>query len=983
VCYTDQFMAEIRIKGARVHNLKNVDVTIPKNKLVVLTGVSGSGKSSLAFDTLYAEGQRRYVESLSAYARQFLGIMEKPDVDMIEGLSPAISIDQKTASHNPRSTVGTVTEIYDYLRLLYARIGTPYCPNCEIPVKRMSADEIVETMIADATARVSEDKLRTHGFLVFAPVVKNKRGEFKELFDNVRYKGFSYTRIDGYYYDLDNEDLFIFKNNKHTIDIIIDRFSLDKTIIKDEARMAELRSRLFRAIENALALTDGLVSLGYIKDKGFDIPVKPKEVEERIYSERFACPQCGTSFTEIEPRLFSFNSPIGACTECRGLGVVLRVDENRLYNTSLTLAEGGFFPFSRILNHDTWFGRLVREVIEKHHINIATPIGNLSEEDRDILLHGSDTVFHVRGRNREGAMTSIHEKFRGFAGEVQHRYYDTSENQPDYERYMIEEICPVCNGKRLNELALHIKLQDKTISDLCNLSIHDEVSFLQEHEKGLSGQDKTIATPILKEIYARLHFLDEVGLSYLTLARRASTLSGGEAQRIRLASQIGTGLTGITYVLDEPSIGLHSRDVSRLLGALMRLRDLGNTVVVVEHDWETIEHADHIIDFGPKAGKHGGQVIATGTVDDIKKSSESITGAYLSGKRRIQSVRMTGGTPEEIMTIKGCSEHNLKNISVTMPLKRMVGITGVSGSGKSTFLLDTVYPAIRHETNEESREHLGAFKSVEGISTIERVVLIDQSPIGRTPRSNPATYTGVFTDIREVFAATLDAKAQGYKPGRFSFNVRGGRCENCQGAGSIKVEMQFLADLYVTCDVCKGARYNRETLDVRFKGKNIAEVLKMTVDEALFFFEHNSSIVKILMVLQHVGLGYMELGQSAPTLSGGEAQRVKLAKELYTNIYVHTAYILDEPTTGLHFYDVDKLIKVLRHLVSQGNSVFVIEHNLDVIKNCDYVVDLGPEGGDGGGKVLFQGTVDELLTSKKADTSYTAQYVREYVGHAK
>ncbi len=978
-------MAEIKIKGARVHNLKNIDVTIPKNKLVVLTGVSGSGKSSLAFDTLYAEGQRRYVESLSSYARQFLGIMEKPDVDSIEGLSPAISIDQKTASHNPRSTVGTVTEIYDYLRLLYARIGTPYCPNCEIPVKRMSADEIVDAMLEQCKERVAAEKLRPHGFLIFAPLVKNKRGEFKELFDNVRYKGYAMARIDGYYYDLEEEDLFILKNNKHTIDAVVDRFSLDVAYMKDSKRMGELRSRVFRAVENALALSDGLVTLGYIKDKGFDLPKKPKEVEERIFSERFACPNCGTSFTEIEPRLFSFNSPIGACTQCRGLGIVQRVDDERLYNPILTLEEGGVYPFSRILQYDTWFGRLVREVIEKYTIDVSTPLGELEKSKLDVLLHGTTETFRVRGRNREGAMTSIHEKFRGFAGEVQRRYYDVNENQSEYERYMAQEQCPVCHGDRLNELALHIKIGEKNISDVCALSIRDEVLFLKEQQKLLNTtprvvqQEAVIAAPILKEIYSRLHFLDEVGLSYLTLARRASTLSGGEAQRIRLASQIGTGLTGITYVLDEPSIGLHARDVSRLLHALTRLRDLDNNVVVVEHDWETIEKADYIIDFGPKAGRHGGRVVATGTVEDIKKTPESITGAYISGKRRIATVHARE-TAQQSLTIRGCRQHNLKNITVSLPVNRMVGITGVSGSGKSSLLLDTLYPTIKHETNDVSSEPLGDFDSIEGASTIERVVLIDQSPIGRTPRSNPATYTGVFTHIRDVFASTMDAKAQGYKPGRFSFNVRGGRCENCQGGGSIKVEMQFLADLYVTCDVCKGARYNRETLEIRYKEKSIADVLHMTVDEALLFFEHSSNISRILTVLQNVGLGYMELGQAAPTLSGGEAQRVKLAKELYTNIYVHTAYLLDEPTTGLHFYDVDKLIKVLRHLVEQGNSVFLIEHNLDVIKNCDYVVDLGPEGGNGGGHVVFQGTTAELL---KDPTSHTAQYMREYLQHAK
>lgn len=968
-------MDAIRIRGARVHNLKNIDVDIPKNKLVVLTGVSGSGKSSLAFDTLYAEGQRRYVESLSSYARQFLGIMEKPDVDSIDGLSPAISIDQKTASHNPRSTVGTVTEIYDYLRLLYARVGTPYCPTCHIPVRRMSADEITDEIVREMERQVSSDKARPHRFFIFSPVIQEKRGEFRELFDNLRYKGYPLVRIDGYFYDIDEEDLFILKNNKHTIDVVTDRLTLDNATLKDSAKMKSFRSRLFRAVENSLLLSEGLITLATVTDTGFEMPKKPENLIERIFSERFACPRCGMSFSEIEPRLFSFNSPLGACTNCKGLGTVLHVEPSRIYNPELTLAEGGVFPFARVIQQDTWFSRLVREVLSRYGISENIPLSRLSSQMRDILLFGTDEEIRVRGRNREGAMTSIHERFRGFAGEVEHRYYEATGDwaQGEYEKYMREEECDVCCGARLNTLALSVRIGSKNISELTGLSINETKNYLETEKQKLTGNETTIAQPITKEIFDRLHFLSEVGLSYLTLDRRANTLSGGEAQRIRLASQIGTGLTGITYVLDEPSIGLHSRDVSRLLTALRRLRDIGNSVIVVEHDWETMHEADHIIDFGPLAGKNGGNVIAQGTMTDIKNNSNSLTGQYLSGrkhiKRKVQSVNDT-----HALHFHGCSKHNLKNISFRIPLGNLVGVTGVSGSGKSTLLLDTVYSVLSEAVHQRQLpEHV---EKVEGLSHVERVILIDQSPIGRTPRSNPATYTGVFSPIRDVFAQTSDAKARGYLPGRFSFNVRGGRCEHCEGAGAIKVEMQFLADLYVPCDVCKGTRYNKETLEVLYKGKSIADVLRMTVDDAFDFFEHHNPIIKILSVLRSVGLGYMELGQSAPTLSGGEAQRVKLAKELYTSVSTHTIYLLDEPTTGLHFYDVDKLITVLRHLVEQGNTVAVIEHNLDVIKNCDWIIDLGPEGGEGGGSVLFEGPGENIVNEK---ASHTGTYMREYL----
>ncbi|MFA6005158.1 MAG: excinuclease ABC subunit UvrA [Patescibacteria group bacterium] len=971
-------MDVIKIRGARVHNLKNVDLDIPKNKLVVFTGVSGSGKSSLAFDTIYAEGQRRYVESLSSYARQFLGVMEKPDVDLIEGLSPAISIDQKTASHNPRSTVGTVTEIYDYLRLLYARAGHPHCYNCGREVKKLSPQEIVDLVMNRFVEIVKNGKGKPGRFLIMSPVVKDRKGEFKELFDNVRYKGYSRVRIDGYYYNLNDDDLFILKNNKHTIDIIIDRLTIDQATMKDEKRVADLRSRVFKAVENALILAEGLVVLAHVKDAGFDLPDSPKDLHEELYSERFSCPVCNISFAELEPRLFSFNSPVGACPHCKGLGIILKVNQDLVANHELSIAEGAIFPFQKILFYDTWTSRLFKVFIDKYAINPNRPLKELTTAQQTALMFGSPDVFTVKGKNKEGIMTSIHEKWAGVVGELEKKYYSTEVDysRDDIEKYMKEEVCPTCKGQKLKPEALGVTVGDKNIADLCDLSILEEIKFFADITPLLTLTEQQIAKPIAKEISTRLHFLGNVGLGYLTLSRRAKTLSGGEAQRIRLASQIGTGLTGITYVLDEPSIGLHSRDVHRLLEALTKLRDLQNSVVVVEHDEDTIRAADWLVDFGPFAGKNGGEIVFSGLPTDITKEKKSITGAFLSGKRLIAS-RTNSRKPELTMTFNGATAHNLKNVSVTFPLNRMVGITGVSGSGKSSLLLETIYPALEKYLNPYYKGENPLIKSVSGLENVQRAVLVDQSPIGRTPRSNPATYTGVFTYIRDLFASTLDAKARGYSPGRFSFNVKGGRCENCQGAGVIKVEMQFLADVYITCDVCNGRRYNSETLDVLFKGKSIDQVIGMSVDDAFTFFENHHKIQKILRVMQDVGLGYIELGQPAPTLSGGEAQRVKLAKELYTNIHVHSVYILDEPTTGLHMYDVDKLIGVLRNLVEQGNTVLVIEHNLDVIRNCDYIVDLGPDGGDAGGKLLFQGTVSELM---KDTRSYTAEYVRKY-GH--
>lgn len=970
----------IRVRGANVHNLKNVSLEIPKHKLVVFTGVSGSGKSSMAFDTLYAEGQRRYVESLSSYARQFLGVMEKPDVEQIEGLSPAISIDQKTASHNPRSTVGTVTEIYDYLRLLFARIGHPHCPQCGREVQKLSPQEVVLLIMQRLIESNQKNKTKPNRFFLMAPVVRERKGEFKELFDNLRFKGFSRVRIDDYFHNLD-EDLYILKNNQHSIDVIVDRITVDSTLIKDQSRINELKSRIFKAVENGLLLSDGLFILAEVLDAGFTMPDAPKKLHEELYSERFSCPNCNISFAEIEPRLFSFNSPVGACSECKGLGVLLKVDPELVINLELSIAEGGLFPFQKIFYIDTWQSRIFKTFLEERKINANSPLKKLTAEQLNELMYGIPQNLTVKGTNREGRMTSISEQWRGVIPELEKKYYesDSEWSRGDIEKYMREEICGTCNGKRLKKEALSVTIGAKSIFEVCELAIDEGIPFFNSVSGVSTDREKQIGKTIVKEIVSRLQFLSDVGLSYLTLSRRAKTLSGGEAQRIRLASQIGTGLTGITYVLDEPSIGLHPRDVDQLLSALKKLRDLQNSVIVVEHDMETILEADWIVDFGPLAGKHGGTVLFSGEKEGLTSIKNSLTGQFLSGKKRI-AIYPSQNKIDQWLSFEECGAHNLKNVSVRLPLGRMVGITGVSGSGKSTLLLDTIYPALETHLNPYYKGELPAVRKIKGVGDVQRVVLVDQSPIGRTPRSNPATYTGVFNYMRDIFASTIEAKAQGYQAGRFSFNMKGGRCENCQGAGVIKVEMQFLADVYITCDICHGKRYNTETLEIKYMDKNVYDVLKMSVDEAFEFFTNHPKIKKILKVMRDVGLGYIELGQPAPTLSGGEAQRVKLAKELYTNTSLHSVYILDEPTTGLHLYDVDKLIGVLKSLVVQGNTVLVIEHNLDVIKNCDYLIDLGPEGGEAGGKVLFQGTVSEFV---QKPTTHTARFLRKYLDDQK
>ncbi|MBI5613959.1 excinuclease ABC subunit UvrA [Candidatus Gottesmanbacteria bacterium] len=986
----------IKIIGAKQHNLKNVNLTLPKGKLIVFSGLSGSGKSSLAFDTIYAEGQRRYVESLSSYARQFLGVLDKPDVDSIEGLSPSISIDQKTTSHNPRSTVGTVTEMYDYLRLLFARIGHPHCSLCGREIERQTNQQIVSLCIDRMLERSHESPIVR--MLILSPVVRDRKGEFSGLFANAKAKGYSDLRVDGVIIGLD-EDIGLIKTNKHSIDIVIDRIIVDRALARsmkrgkderasdnDKMLYKTFRSRVADSIEQALKLSDGLVTVADVQESGFTFPQKPKEMIDLLYSERFACPTCGISLPEIEPRSFSFNSPHGACGDCTGLGKILTVDPDSVMNPILTLSEGGILPFARTFENDTWYSRLVRTVCEEHSISMKQAIGTLTQKQRDILLLGTgERIYSVSGTNRFGEKTRIEEQFKGFISELKARHVSSDSEwvKSEIEKYMREEVCPTCHGDRLKRDALTVTVDGKNIAFVSSLSIgalHAWVSTIGTIIK--NDQEKIIATSIIKELKLRSKFLDEVGLEYLSLSRAAMTLSGGEAQRIRLASQIGSGLSGVLYVLDEPSIGLHPRDNAKLISTLKTLRDLGNTVIVVEHDREMIMEADYLVDFGPGAGEHGGAIIAEGTVDEVIKNKYSITGAYLSGKRNLDRFYkhqklLTDET--KYLKIYGASENNLKNLNVSFPLGHFVTITGVSGSGKSTLIVETLYKALQKERGILSREAGAVYKKLEGIEFLDKVVLIDQSPIGRTPRSNPATYTGLFTLIRDVYSEIPEAKLRGYKPGRFSFNVssrggKGGRCEACEGEGQRKIEMQFLSDVYVTCEVCHGQRYNIETLEVLYRGKSIAGVLDMTIEDACDFFRHHPLMREKLETLACVGLGYMHLGQSATTLSGGEAQRVKLATELSRRSTGKTMYILDEPTTGLHFGDLEKLLEVLFALRDKGNSLIVIEHNLDVIKNSDWLIDLGPEGGDNGGTLVAVGTPDDI---KKNKNSYTGQCLSE------
>ena len=995
VIFAISIMDKLIIKGARQHNLKNINLELPKNKLIVFTGISGSGKSSLAFDTIYAEGQRRYVESLSSYARQFLGIMDKPDVDSIEGLSPAISIDQKSTSHNPRSTVGTVTEIYDYLRLLFARIGHPHCPNCGREISKQSSGQIVGQIINLAKEELSKTSNTQYRFFIFAPVVRDRKGEFSGLFDNLTAKGYRQVRIDGKIIDLD-EDILLIKTNKHTIDVVIDKMTMEKKNLKhlfpSDVFYANVRSRIADSVEQALSLSDGLVIVGEVLDAGFSLPDKPKKFSNHIFSEKFSCPICNISLPEIEPRSFSFNSPHGACGNCSGIGNILTVDPNLVINPELSISEGGILPFAKMFFHDTWFSRVITTVAKEAGIDPRKPLRLLTPKQRDVFLHGTgDKLYHVNGTNRFGDQTSIEEPFNGIVNELKKRYLSSESDfvRSEIEKYMRQEVCNMCSGKRLKKESLTITVDGNSIADVTDFFITESLTWSQHvlMEQGtLSPAEHTIATPILREITARLNFLVSVGLDYLTLSRGATTLAGGEAQRIRLASQIGSGLSGVLYVLDEPSIGLHQRDNIKLINTLKMLRDLGNTVIVVEHDREMMEEADYLVDIGPGAGEHGGNIIAAGTVEEVKKNPKSVTAKYLTGQRIITrsslgvNVIHTGGglashmgmTNE--MKLVGASQNNLKKIDVTFPLGKFICVTGVSGSGKSTLIVETLYQALFTHFNPLNKEKPGTFNKIDGIEHLDKIILIDQSPIGRTPRSNPATYTGIFTLIRDLFSQLPEARLRGYKPGRFSFNVKGGRCEACEGEGQKKIEMQFLSDIYVTCDVCHGSRYNAETLDVHYHGKSIAHVLDMTVEEGRQFFANHPLLSEKLKTIHEVGLDYIHLGQPAPTLSGGEAQRVKLASELSRRATGKTVYILDEPTTGLHFADLEKLLSVLHKLTSMGNTVIVIEHNLDIIKNADWIIDLGPEGGDGGGRVVATGTPRDI---SKVNNSYTGQFLKK------
>ncbi len=956
----------IRVRGAREHNLQNIDVDIPKNKFVVITGVSGSGKSSLAFDTIYAEGQRRYVESLSAYARQFLGVMDKPDVETIDGLSPSISIDQKTVSHNPRSTVGTITEVYDYLRLLFARVGHPHCPKCGREIRKLSVDEIVTKILDEFIKKSAVDRVKPHQFMILSPVVRARKGEFKDLFDNLQSKGFMTVRVDGKSKNL-SEEFSLLKTNKHSIEAVIDTISATHKELKDKMFIDRLRTRLTNDVEQSTQLSDGSV-------------IVQSEKDEYLLSEKFSCPVDNISLPEIEPRMFSFNSPIGACETCKGIGTVYRVDPDLILNKNLSINEGGIMPFSKFFFTDTWYTRLIKTVAEEEGIDLTREIQSLHEDNIKILLHGTGKVYTVPGTNRQGRHTVIHERFDGIVNELERRYFESQGEWSAFEiqKYMREETCEACQGAKLKPEVLSITIDKKNIADLSDQPITELTRYFSNSLLPIMTEyELQIAKPILKEINTRLTFLVNVGLSYLTVSRTARTLSGGELQRIRLASQIGTGLTGVLYVLDEPSIGLHPRDVASLIHTLHNLKDLGNTLLVVEHDKETIESAEYIVELGPHAGKHGGKVVFTGSVAAMKNDDTSLTGQFLSGKKTIR-IGAKNNKSEFVDTrgtiiLRGATQFNLKNITIDLPLGNLIAITGVSGSGKSTLVSETLYPALRYHLDGYYHDQMGDFKRLEGFQYIDRVYLVDQSPIGRTPRSNPATYIGFFDDIREIFATTVEAKTRGFTKARFSFNLKGGRCEKCQGAGVIKIEMQFLPDVYVKCDVCDGHRYNRETLEVRYKDKAIYDILKMTVDEAVEFFNNHIHIYSKLKFLQEVGLGYIELGQPAPTFSGGEAQRMKLVNELSRKDTGKTLYILDEPTTGLHFYDIEKLLHALHELVHRGNTVVVIEHNLDVIKNCSYVIDMGPEGGDLGGEVVYQGQLKGLLREKK---SYTAKYLQ-------
>ena len=939
---------KITIKGAKEHNLKNIDVEIPKNKLIVITGISGSGKSSLAFDTIYAEGQRRYVESLSAYARQFLGILEKPDIEYIDGLSPAISIDQKTASRNPRSTVGTVTEIYDYLRLLYAKIGEPYCPNCGKKIEKQTIDQITNEVL----------DIKNKKIMILSPIIRSKKGEYLNLLESLLQKGYGKVRIDNKIYSLD-ENIKLSRYKTHNIDLIIDRLTTDDS--------EDTKSRVLEDIENAINMSDGEVIIT-ILDENKDI----------LFSEKLSCPICHISIPEIEPNTFSFNSPHGACPKCSGLGIIKTIDTQSLYNPNLTIMEGAIYPLYHELTHykRSWIFKIINAVSEKNNIPLNIPMKDYTKEQIDLLMNGtSDKKYTIEYTPRHRNTKLYEIEFRGIIDHLLEKYQTGSEfAKREIDKYMIEYICDQCNGDRLAEITRSIKIGDIPIQDVSRLSIDKMHNWVLNLRENLTSNNKIISKRILDEIESRLEFLKSVGLDYLSINRKSNTLAGGEAQRIRLASQIGSKLSGILYVLDEPSIGLHQKDNNKLIKTLKELRDLGNTVIVVEHDTDTIKNADYIIDMGKGAGELGGEIIAEGSYTDIKQNKNSITGLYLSGKKTIDIPHKRKIINKKIEII-GAKEHNLKDITVTIPTEALTLITGVSGSGKSSLINDILYP-YTHNYIYNTKLEVGNMDSIEGIEYINKVIDINQSPIGKTPRSNPATYTGVFTTIRDLFADTKLSKMKGYKAGRFSFNVKGGRCENCKGDGIIKVEMQFLPDIYVTCDLCKGKRYNEEALNIQYKGKNISEILDMNITEALKFFDSIPAIKTKLQTLNSVGLGYMKLGQSATTLSGGESQRVKLSTELSKRATGKTLYILDEPTVGLHNDDIKKLMFVINKLVDNKNTVIIIEHNMDVIKMADWIIDLGTNGGDNGGEIVYQGELKNILTIKN---SYTGKFLKKYL----
>ena len=932
---TDESKKQIVIKGAREHNLQNIDVSVPRDEFIVITGLSGSGKSSLAFDTIYAEGQRRYVESLSAYARQFLGQMKKPEMDYIEGLSPAISIDQKTTRENPRSTVGTITEVYDYLRLLFARIGIPHCPNCGREISNQTIGQIGDSIIEEGEGLKIQ---------ILSPIVNDRKGQHKDVLDDLRNKGFVRVRVDGEIHDLE-EDIELAKTYRHSIDVVVDRLKIRKDV--------DFKRRLVDSLETAANFSEGLITVLF--DDG-------DEKYEKKYSEHFACVDCGINFQELTPRMFSFNAPQGACPECNGIGSKMEIDPDLIVpNPNLTLNEGAIAPWSKSSKKENYYYQMLEAVSNHFNFSMDVPFNELPQEYQDTVLYGcNDKIpFTFKRRNKS---YMVNRKFEGVIPRMERLYLETKSNYSRHyiSKFMSDRKCHVCNGKRLRPEILAVTVGGKSIADVVELPIKDSYQFFLDLE--LTERELFIAKEVLKEIKERLKFLVDVGLDYLSMERSSGTLSGGEAQRIRLATQIGSGLVGVLYILDEPSIGLHQRDNVKLIGTLKRLKNLGNTVVVVEHDEETILSADHVVDIGPGAGEHGGKIIAQGTPQEIMMCEDSITGRYLSRKEEIDVPKTRREGNGEFITIKGAKQNNLKDIDVEIPLGKFTCVSGVSGSGKSSLINEILYKGTKGELSNKFT-FAGKYDEIEGLKNIDKVIAIDQKPIGRTPRSNPATYTGVFTDIRDLFANTPESKARGYKPGRFSFNVKGGRCEACSGDGIVQIEMHFLADVYVPCEVCGGKRYNDETLDVRYKGKNIYEVLEMTVEEALEFFEHIPKIHKKLKTLYDVGLGYMKIGQPATTLSGGEAQRIKLAKELSRTSTGKTLYILDEPTTGLHFADIKRLLDVLARLTDAGNSIVVIEHNLDVIKTADHIIDLGPDGGDGGGRVIATGTPEEVSES--------------------